>query len=251
MIPLHSTGLPKTKRNLLDTMIPTFASSKLRTARLPKAAQLLALVVVAYSGAACLSPPISNDVTAQSLEKGEWRTAAGASQASVYLRQDYGVTENLDIGLMGEGGGLGSTVGARAKYTLPKKAENLEWAAIAGMGFGKADEDDLIFGGGGSTSVTGYYVYLGTIASYSWEEFEAYFIPRFNALHYSEGNVTSESSEEFDLNIGGEDQAYASMTLGGTWWVKENAGITTNVTTFVEGGEISDPFLMAGIVFSY
>jgi hypothetical protein len=226
-------------------------STRSRFTRLPTAVKILAVSLISYTGASCLAVPTSNPVTAKSLQPGEWMTSTGYGDINVYLRQDYGVTDKWDVGIYAEAG-IGTNLGVTAKYTLPELSESLEWAAIIGLGVGRAEDDEL-FGIGETITTTGYFASLGTIFSYPLEEqkLELYFSPRIIAGHVSHEVIFESEAELFPSAEETANLFWAVANLGATFWIFENYALTGSILGIINQEGDERGLFSIGLVFRY
>ena len=167
----------------------------------------MALLAAGAVSACSTSAPYSNDLTARSLKKGGWSTQVGGIGTSQtgggYVRQDYGLSDQFDIGVHGEVGQINSEAGVQAKYSFRNEEKGLSVAAVGGMGAGRVDNDLVI----AQTTTTGYFGYLGPAVSYQWDRFEAYLVGRMNVAHYQ---------DEVGFSFGGykSDPTNSERTIG-------------------------------------
>lgn len=166
--------------------------------------------------------PLSNDYTARTVGKNKWDASAGISVATIgsgayqpYVRINYGLTDNLDVGVIGETGNLETAVGLRGKYAFMNNPEGFSWGLVGSAGYAE-----------------GIYAYGGPIASYKINWWEPYGIARINYNSAYVGGV------------------YGQFTLGNTLWMTKKLGFTINANYLI-GDAIDDFQGTAGLAYRF
>jgi hypothetical protein len=169
--------------------------------------QLFPLFLVCFILSSCTVAPFSNHYSARSIGKDKWSINTGVQSSCsevVFSRIGYGVTDNVDLGIVVERQFSDMVYGGWGRYAFLNQKE----------GFSASVE-----GGGSSLSS---YAYVGGALGYKLSWWEPYVIARYNYVHYD--------NDEFD---------YGSVTLGQTLWFTEKVGLNLNVNVLDSGLEES------------
>lgn len=218
--------------------------------------RLIILCFLATLMAGCVMPPLSSSVTGRSNGRGNWSTQAGYSPqlAVLYARQSYGVSDNFDLGLVGETGIANNIIGLWGQYSLLNQPVGWSVALNAGVGYGKIegetynadnkkDEED---------TTSAYYAVIGPIMSYKSHYIEPYLALHASYLHTDfSSNVKLNHDDELNANLS-DDEWYFQTALGTNLWFTDNIGLNISGNIWVtQQGDMSEPFLNAGFVFRY
>jgi len=213
-------------------------------------ALLLALLALVLSG--CIMAPLSTVSTARSNGKGNWMTHVGGSTtATAYLRQTYGLSDNFDIGVLGEVG-LNNVLGVTAKYAFLNQAYGPAWAVLGGFGGGrmKGEITDTKTGKTVANDETdGYYGYIGPIYSYKFKYVEPYLLARLNFMHTRE-KIIPKANDDLSFEFQSRRGVYGTLAGGVTLWLGQHIGLTGNVFILVSH-TTSDPFANVGVMLRY
>lgn len=196
----------------------------------------------------CVMAPLSNDVTARSLGQGNWSTNAGVifpGVGAAYIRQGYGVTNNLDVGVVGEAG-FNNLVGGWGQYSLINQQHGLSVAIDGGAGGGQAKgqlPDDT------EQTTTGYYGYIGPIVSYKTQYLEPYIALRANYVKLN-NDITPDNTEDLGFDYG-NSQFSGTLTVGSTLWFNNHIGVTVSANGIASPQDGSAVYGNAGLVLRY
>jgi hypothetical protein len=186
--------------------------------------------VATLSLSACIMAPLSNSVTARSSGDGHSTTNVGyIHPSSLYLRQSYGVSKNLDIGVLVETG-VNSIIGLNAQYSFINHPHGISLAALGGAGYGSVSNDNSDDDNTSDTT-SGYYFTAGGIISYKADIFEPYFVARYN-------HMSLKNKLKID-NVGGSGNTlaannYYQLAAGATFWANDTIGLTANYTYILQ-----------------
>jgi hypothetical protein len=198
--------------------------------------------------AGCVMPPLSNDVTARSLGKGNWSTTGGIIFPEVdvaYIRQGYGVTDNLDVGVLGETG-INNVVGGWGQYSIINQPEGFSFAIDGGAGGGQVKGK---ISDGVNQTTTGYYGYIGPIVSYKTQYLEPYVAARVNYLKLN-NNITPNNADDFGMDFVGS-QCSGILTVGTTLWFNNYFGVTVSANGLATPHDGFAAYGNAGLVLRY
>lgn len=159
----------------------------------------------------CAIAPFSTLQTGRSSGAGDMTLDVGAAMNFVIpaAKFQYGITENLDLGVQYES----FNVGALLKYAFVNNPSGWSFAAI---------------GSYGSIS-NGEYYYFGPILSYKSNIFEPFLSVRLNGVRY-DGSTYDNSSIRITFS-GGRIQ-YLQYSAGTAIWFSEKVGLIAEYTTF-------------------
>lgn len=211
----------------------------------------LAITVITSSSlllSGCIMSPLSSDTTARSLGQGNWSTTGGVIFPGVvagYVRQGYGATDNLDVGVVGEAG-INNLVGGWGQYSILNQPEGLSVAIDGGAGGGQAKGQlytDV------NQTTTGYYGYVGPIVSYKTEYLEPYLAARVNYLYLND-KITAENAGDFGMNLAAS-QFSGTVTLGTTLWFNNHFGVTVSANGIAAPHDCSAVYGDGGVVLRY
>lgn len=161
---------------------------------------LLALLILT----GCAVGPLMLHETARTVGKSHSDFAVGAGNAGFFAKWNYGLLENLDLGLQWES----MSIGVRAKYALIKNDSN---------GFSMA----LALGTG--SSVGGSHNYGDLIVSYLTSSFEPYLAYRYVKVKTDPVEFKDKNSDgKFDFTINGDKYSYDQAILGFRIWLSNN-----------------------------
>jgi hypothetical protein len=194
------------------------------------------LFLVCFILSSCTVAPFSNHYSARSIGKDKWSINTGAQSSCsevVFSRIGYGVTDNVDLGIVVERQFFDMVYGGWGRYAFLNQKE----------GFSASVE-----GGGGGSSLSSY-AYVGAALGYKLNWWEPYVIARYNYVHYDNeilldlgpwGQHSIHNKGEFD---------YGSVTLGQTFWFTEKVGLNLNIN-FIDSG-LEESFCGAGLVVTF
>lgn len=149
----------------------------------------------------CALGPLVTHETARTVGQSNHEWIGGFGNAGYIVKWNYGLTENLDIGLHYES----TNIGWRAKYAFLNAKEGWSLASAFGSGF----------------SLTGSYNNLDFIGSYGIGDWEPYGILRLVQTqgvdwHTPEGNGLFDNQTFSGLTLN-----YAQVMLGTRYWLTE------------------------------
>ncbi len=185
---------------------------------------------------ACTFAPFSNHYSARPIGKNKVSVNSGfesGDTALLFARGGYGVTENLDLGLLIERQLFADVFGGWGRYSLLNNPKGLNIS---------------IEGGAGASSLSSY-AYAGGAIGYKLKWWEPYAILRYNAVHY-DNDIT------LDLGFLGLHKLhnhgsfnYGSLTLGQTIWLQDSLGLNLNLNFY--NRDLEDVLYGAGIVLTF
>lgn len=185
----------------------------------------------------CSFSPFSSNHSAHTLEK---ETAAFQGGVTLngeipYARFSYGVTENLELGLLSEFHFADFVTGVVAKYGFLNNKEQ-----------GASFSVESSVGGGSSSS----YVYIAPTIGYKKNKWDTYLSARYNYTHID--------SDDFELDLGSlgkinlfekNNLKSVTTTLGNTYWMTKNFGLNVNANYVV--GSMDGFYAGAGFVYVF
>lgn len=173
------------------------------------------LIPIFMSG--CAVAPLLTQKSGRSLGKNNWVTELSVLP-SLGASLNYGVTEDLDIGVLIESQ-LGTVYSLYGKYSFVNNEKKwsvaLGGGAFMGVGFGES---------------SGFF--LGPIVSYKADSVEPYLNLRYNYVSWKPGILTSDEQSDSliklsdwlsDINF-----SYVQADFGINFWVSEKFAITPN-----------------------
>jgi len=204
------------------TSNPARMASKINYCEIKKMLRQLqyTLTLIAIFGLQACTAPLSNDYTARSFGKNNFGFDGGAASTGDYvqgyLRGGYGLTENTDVGLVGEVG-QEALLGVWGKYSFINNPDDYSFAMSAGTGY-TAPTGNLKNGGA--------YIWTGPIVSYKYNWWEPYLSARINYTTFGE--------------------LYGQVTLGNNIWFSPKFGLTVAASGIL--GTIRAAYVSAGLI---
>ena len=159
----------------------------------------LILALAALHLSACAVGPLVTHETARTVGKNNHELMAGFGSASYVAKWNYGLSENLDLGLHLEP----LSFGVRAKYAFINGQES-GWSLATALGAG--------------ISLGGSAQHADLMTSYFVKEWEPYMNVRLVHVKSDPVKLTNEDTGPFQLNFEADDFFYSEFTLGTRYW---------------------------------
>lgn len=194
-------------------------------------------IITLLSLGGCSFAPFSSSHSAHTIEKEavSFQGGVALNGSAPYGRIDYGVTENLQLGLLSEFHFADFVTGFVAKYGFLNNKEK-----------GGSFSIEASAGGGNSST----YAYVAPTIGYKNNKWDTYFSARYNYTHIG--------SDDFELDLGSlgtinlfekNNLKYVTTTLGNTYWITKNFGLNVNANYVL--GSIDGFYAGAGLVYVF
>lgn len=195
------------------------------------------VIIALLSLGGCSFAPFSSSHSAHTIEKDTvvFQGGVALNGSTPYGRLNYGVTENLELGLLSEFHFFDYATGVTAKYGfLNNKEEGASFSVESSVG-------------GGSSST---FVYAAPTIGYKKNKWDTYFSARYNYVHID--------SDDYELDLGSlgkvnmyqkKNLKYVTTTLGNTYWINKRFGLNVNVNYVL--GSIDGFYAGAGLVYVF
>ncbi len=163
-------------------------------------AVILAPLGIISSG--CAVGPLVSHETARTVGNSNHEIVGGYGQAGYAFKWNYGVSENLDIGLHWES----LSIGARIKYAFINSKDS--WSLAAALGTG--------------SSVGGSHNYLDIITSTMAGSWEPYATARLVKVKTDPLEFRNKDTGQVDFTISSAEYDYGQALLGTRYWFNAN-----------------------------
>lgn len=184
--------------------------------------KIIIAICFLFTLASCSIAPIGSTHSARSIGAGNSSFNVGYASSSFFTQYEYGVAQDLDLGLIFEFGDF-TTTALHTKYSILNNQSGKSWALEASYG--------------GDETTTFYNV--GSIHSYQFGQFfEVFFNFRYNVVRLDD--------DEYDL---GEEVGliklkhhrfhYYYMAYGFNFWMRQDLGLNI-YSSYVLGSQIYD-----------
>ncbi len=195
---------------------------------LMKKSILTSLVASLFVLSGCAVGPLVSHETARSVGNSNHELVAGYGMTSFVVKWNYGLTENLDLGLHVES----LSAGVRLKYAFVNSSRGWSFAGAIGAG----------------ESIGGDHKYADLITSYMASSgWEPYFTIRAVFVETDPLEFKSEDGGYLDFTIDEDRYSYGQGILGTRYW------FTKNFLFSIEAGSlfrISSGFGVGEIIFA-
>lgn len=168
----------------------------------------------------CAVGPLTSHETARSNGKGNHQLVGGLGNSGVALKWNYGLTENLDLGLQIES----YSTGIRAKYSFINEQDK-GWSLAAAAGTG--------------VSIGGSHYYGDLMGSYLSGKWEPYTNLRIVKVEVDEMEFEDEDTGETQFTIDSARYSYGHYFLGTRYFLTENWLISGEVSTIFRLSSVS------------
>lgn len=156
--------------------------------------------VFAAVTAGCAIGPLVSHETARTVGKGHSELIGGYGMAGYAIKYNYGVADNLDLGIHWES----LSIGVRAKYAFKNGGENSwSWAAAGGIG----------------ASIGGSHYYGDFTGSYLFKAFEPYATLRLVHVKNDPLEFKDQNTGEVDFTVDLPDYNYGQGIIGTRYWI--------------------------------
>ncbi len=185
----------------------------------------------------CSFAPFSSTQSAHTIEEDALAIQGGmASLPEIpYVRMSYGMTENLELGLLSEFHFSDVVSGVVAKYAFLNNKE-------AGASFSV----ETSVGGGSSSS----YAYIAPIFGYKKDKWDSYIAARYNYTHVGYDDLELDFGWFGKIDLSGKTNLnYGIATVGNTYWMKKNFGV--NVNANYAFGDFEGVYAGVGLVYVF
>lgn len=195
------------------------------------------VIIALLSLGGCSFAPFSSSQSAHTIEKDavSFQGGVALNGSAPYGRLNYGVTENLELGLLSEFHFADFVTGFVAKYGFLNNKEE-----------GASFSVETSAGGGNSST----YAYVAPTIGYKKDKWDPYFSARYN--------YTRIGSDDFELDLGSlgkinffekTNLKYVTTTLGNTYWMTKKFGLNVNANYVL--GSIDGFYAGAGFVYVF
>ncbi len=181
----------------------------------------------------CAVGPLMFHETARTVGDSNHELVGGAGQAGLLFKWNYGLSENLDLGIQFES----LSLGLRAKYAFINSGENgFSLASGAGIGF----------------SVGGSHYYGDLIGSYFFEKWEPYTGLRLVHAKNDDREIKS-SNSALDFTIEETQYNYGQITLGTKFWFSKSWVLSAEASSIFSksSGFLVNSNVFAGLALGY
>lgn len=157
---------------------------------------LYIVAVATFSG--CAVGPLVSHETARTVGDSNHELIGGYGQAGYVIKWDYGLAENLDLGLHWES----LSIGLRLKYAFINKKDG--WSLATALGTG--------------ASIGGSHYYGDLIGSYVTGSWEPYGTLRVVHVKNDPLEFRDKNTGEVDVTVPGSKYNYGQFILGTRYW---------------------------------
>ncbi len=209
---------------------------------------IITFIFFSFLISGCSLAPFSSGHSAHTIEKNTLAIQGGlaANTATIpYARAGFGVSQNLELGLVSEYH-LDPVIGLVAKYAFLNNQKQ-------GMSF---SVESSVGGGGGVSILKGKskstYAYTGPIIGYKKNKWDTYLSGRYSHV------FTHASDRENDKELFGSKDLfnratvkYGMVTLGNTYWITKSENFGLNINANYLFGDIETFYAGAGLVYVF
>lgn len=174
----------------------------------------------------CAVGPLVSHETARTVGKSKSEVIAGFGEGGYVFKWNYGVTENLDLGVHWES----LSVGLRAKYAFINKKEG--WSLASALGAG--------------SSVGGRHYYGDLIGSHLSGAWEPYGTLRLVHVKADPIELKDNQTGSVEFTIDKSEFDYAQFIVGTKYWFSENWVMSLEASSF--GALTSGLVLSNGVI---
>lgn len=157
---------------------------------------ILVLAAATFSG--CAVGPMVIHETARTVGNSNNELIAGYGKAGYVVKWNYGISEDLDLGIHWES----LSIGARLKYAFVNKPQGFSFATAIGTG----------------TSVGGSHYYGDVIASYMTGSFEPYGTARFVHVKNDPLEFKDTNTGDITFTVSSSEYDYSQYIVGTRYW---------------------------------
>lgn len=160
----------------------------------------------------CAVGPLVSQEPARTLGYGKHEMIFGAGQAGYALKWNFGVAENVDVGLQWES----LSLGLRAKYAFINRKEG-GWSVAGAGGIG--------------TSIGGNHYYGDLLASHLADWFEPYGTLRIVHVTTDPVEFKSQTTGVVNFRIQSANYDYGQFMLGSRFWLSKTWMLSVEAST--------------------
>ncbi len=190
------------------------------------------LLLVSFTTSCAVGPLVFHE-TARTVGFTNHELIGGAGQAGLVFKWNYGLTENLDLGIQFES----LSLGIRAKYAFINGGENdFSLASAVGTGF----------------SIGGSHYYGDLIGSYFFEKWEPYMGLRLVHAKNDNKEIKTNSSA-LNFTIEETQYNYGQITFGTKYWFSKSWMLSVEGSSIfsTSSGLLANSNLFAGFALGY
>jgi hypothetical protein len=189
------------------------------------------LFIIFLSG--CAVGPLVSHETARTVGNSNHEFVGGYGQAGYVLKWNYGLTENLDLGLHWES----LSIGIRAKYSFINNTSG--WSIASAIGTG--------------SSIGGSHYYGDIIGSYLTGDWEPYGTVRFVHVKNDPLEFKNQDTGLANFTIDSIEYDYGQFILGTRYWFTKHwlLSLETSSLFTISSGFNSANSIFAGASFGY
>lgn len=182
----------------------------------------------------CVVGPLVVHETARTVGEGDSDLIGGYGTGGYVIKWNYGLLNDLDIGLQWES----LSLGVRAKYAFINRRES-GWSLAAAAGIG--------------TSVGGNHYYGDLIGSYLHKAFEPYGTVRIVHVKTDPLEFKDKDTGNVDFTIDRYEYDYGQLILGTRFWFDKHWLLSVEASSLfsVSGGVKVGNGLLVGAAFGY
>lgn len=196
--------------------------------------KFLFLLSVILSTSGCAIGPLVLHESARTVGNSNSEIIGGYGQAGGVFKWNYGLTDNLDIGVHWES----LSLGVRAKYAFIN-SKSSGWSMASAIGTGRS------FGGS--------HYYADLILSHFSGSWEPYSALRFVHVKNDPLEFKNKDTGAVDFTIKGSEYDYGQIILGSRYWFDKSWLFSLEASTFttLSSEFIVDTGLIVGGAFGY
>lgn len=195
---------------------------------LKKVSFILSTKACLFVLSACAVGPLVSNETARSVGKNNHEISGAISNASHALKWNYGVTDDLDIGLQLET----LSTGARLKYAFLNN-QTAGWSFASAIGAG--------------SSTDGSHFYADLMSSYLNNKWEPYGSLRLVQVKRNEFNISS-TDENIVFDLPETSYSYAQIVIGSRYLFSEDWFFSLELSSpfsFTDGLSFSESVIVS------
>lgn len=194
---------------------------------------ILSFAVLGMFLSGCAVGPLVSHETARTVGDGNHELVGGFGQAGYAFKWNYGLSDNLDLGLHYES----LSIGLRSKYVFIKDEDN--WSVAGALGTG--------------ASVGGSHYYGDVIASYLTGAWEPYGTIRIVHVKNDPSEFRNTDTGQVAFTIDRIEYDYGQLMLGTRYWFDTNWLFSVEASTLFalsSGFKVDNAFIL-GAAFGY